>query len=556
MGRTIRICSEFRLQARSASRRNSARTTSPKRGSTTRLRRGASLLAYLLAPTPALADTGPLAPYLRARIAAERGDPARAAADYARALAISPDIPVAIRAYREALAAGDQNLADKAVAILTRANVAPEDATLIEVARAAHDGDATALEAGTAKLARTRLVILTPVLRAWAARATGGDPFAALAAAGTEPVGRRLATEARASLLIAAGREAEALTLIRSLGGVDAALDLRIDAARLLGRSGLARALFPADQAAMADALARSGTKATLGFGVSRLFARVAADLVTGDAPNPLAVTLTRAALLADPTDDRARLLLANALGKAGATDHALAALGDVRPDGSFAQIATIARLTTLTRAGRRPEALAESARAASRAGAGRDEWQLHADLLADSGRVAESVPFYRRIAAGEGAAEWLAWMQLGGALEQAGRWTEARAALARAVKLAPGEPVALNYLAYARLTRGEARRDQLRLLQRAHRLAPDNAGITDSLGWAYHLTGDTPRALPLLETAAQAEPTNAEIADHLGDAYWTLGRRFEARHAWTAAALVADAGERARIERKVANGL
>jgi tetratricopeptide (TPR) repeat protein len=514
------------------------------------------MLAILLTPTPALADTTQLAPYLRARIATERGDPARAAADYARALAISPDIPVAIRAYREALAAGDLSLAEKAIAILDRAGVAPEDATLLAIARAARAGDAAALEAGTAKLARTRLVILAPVLRAWAARATGTDPFAALAAAGTEPVGRRLATEARASFFIAAGREAEALTLIRSLGGVNAALDLRIDAAQLLAKPNLARALFAADQAAMADALARNGAKPTLGFGVSRLFARVAADLAGGDDPNTLSVTLTRAALVAEPGNDRARLLLASALGKAGATDHALAALGEVRPDGPFAQVASVARVTTLTRAGRRPEALSDAGRAAERAGAGRDEWQIYADLLADSGRVAEAVPFYQRIAAGEGAAEWLVWMQLGGALEQAGRWTEARTALARAVKLAPDEPVALNYLAYARLTRGEAKRDQLRLLERAHRLAPDNAGITDSLGWAYHLTGDTPRALPMLESAAEAEPTNAEIADHLGDAYWTLGRRFEARHAWTAAALVAEAGEKARIEGKVANGL
>ncbi|WP_375428886.1 hypothetical protein [uncultured Sphingomonas sp.] len=513
----------------------------------------------LIAPTPALADTGPLAPYLRARIAAERGDPTSATADYARALAISPDIPVAIRAYREALSAGDLDLAARAVAILDRAGVAPEDATLLAIARTARTGDTAAVEAGTAKLSRTRLVIVVPVLRAWIARANGADPFAALDDAGTEPVRRRLATEARAAFLIAAGRETEALTLIRSLGGIDAGLDLRIDAAQLLGAVGkpdLARALFPADQATIGQALARDAVQPSLGFGISRLFTRVAADLATGDEPNPLAVTLTRAALLAEPGHDRARLLLATVLGKGGATAHALAALDRIRADGPFAQVATAARIATLTNAGRRPEALAEAARAAGRAGAGRDEWQGYADLLADTGRVAESVPYYRRIATGDGAREWLVWMQFGGALEQAGRWPEARAALATAARLAPDEAVALNYLAYARLTRGEATRASTRLLERAHRLAPDNAGITDSLGWAYHLTGDTPRALPLLETAVQGEPTNAEIADHLGDAYWTLGRRFEARHAWTAAVLVAETGEKARIEGKVADGL
>uniref|UniRef100_UPI0035CA7559 tetratricopeptide repeat protein n=1 Tax=uncultured Sphingomonas sp. TaxID=158754 RepID=UPI0035CA7559 len=404
-----------------------------------------------------------------------------------------------------------------------------------------------------------RLVILAPVLRALVARATGVDPFAALDAAGTEPVQRRLATEARVSMLIAAGREPEALTLIRSLGGVTASLDLRIDAAGLLGNRGrpdLARALFPADQADMGEAIARRGVEPSLGVGVSRLFTRVAADLGVGDGANPLAITLTRAALLAEPGNDRARLLLADALGKAGANDHALAVLEDVRRDGPFAQAANTARIATLVRSGRRPEALADAVRAVSRVGANRDEWQSYADLLADSGRVAESVSYYQKIASGDGTREWLVWMQLGGALEQAGRWPEARIALARAVKLGPDEPIALNYLAYARLVRGEATRASTRLLERAHRIAPDNAGITDSLGWAYHRTGDTRSALPLLESAAQAEPTNAEIAEHLGDAYWTLGRRFEARHAWTAAALVATETERSRLNQKTANGL
>lgn len=550
MGPITRICSELR----------SARPTSPKQGSTTRLRRGRLALASLLAlaPGPALADISGLAAYVRARVAGARGEPGRAAADYARALAISPDIPVAIRAYREALAAGDLELADRAIAILDRAGVTPEDAVLLRVARAARTGDAAALEAGTARLARTRLVILAPVLRAWTARARGGDPLAALGATGTEPVARRLATEARAFFLIATGREVEALTLIRSLGGIDAGSDLRIGAAQLLGGRGkinLARQLFPGDQAGMGVALARAGVGPSLGFGVSRLFARVAADLTSGDDPNPLAIALTRAALLAEPGNDRARLLLANALGKQGAADHALAVLGGIGANGPFARAAATARVATLTRADRRPEALAHAARAVVRPEADRDDWQLYADLLADTGRVADSLPFYRRIAAGEGADEWVVWMQLGGALEQAGRWPEARTALARAVDLAPDEPVALNYLAYARLSRGEATRDSTRLLERAHRLAPENAGITDSLGWAYHLTRDTPRALPLLERAAEAEPTNAEIADHLGDAYWTLGRRFEARHAWTAAALVADGPDKVRIDAKLLTG-
>lgn len=535
-----------------------ARSASLTRRSATRLSRGALTLGLALLPTPALADTGGLAAYLRARVADSRGEVDRAAADYGRALAGASDPTVAIRAYREGLAAGDPQLAARALAVLDRAGVAPEDATLLSAAQAARAGDAAALESAAAKLATGRLVILAPVVRAWVAHSRGQDPFLLLEQP-TDPVARRLATEARVLLLIAAGREGDGLEHLRSLGGASAAMDVRIAAVQLLGGAGkpeLARPLFPADQASIADALARARIQASLGFGVSRLFVRVASDLAGGDEPNPLSVTLTRAALLADPGNDRARLLLANALAKQGATDRALAVLREIEPDRAFGPAAASARITVLTAANRRPEALADARRLAERTGSGRDDWQLYADLLSASDRPAEAVPFYRRIAEGEGKGEWDAWMQLGGALELAGDWPAARGALAKAVELAPDEPLALNYLGYARITRGEAKVASTRLLERAHRLAPDNSSIADSLGWAYHLTGDTRRALPLLERAAEGEPSSAEIAEHLGDAYWALGRRYEARYAWAAAAVVADVKNKARLESKAAVGL
>lgn len=545
MGPTTRICSA------------PARPASACRRSTTRLRCGVLALALAFLPTPAFADTNGLAAYLRARVADSRGEVERAATDYGRALAEAPDPVIAIRAYREALAAGDLDLAGRAIAVLDEAGVAPEDAALLTVAQAARSGDAAAVEGAAAKLGTGRLVIFTPVIRAWVARSRGQDPFPLLEGP-TDPVARRLATEARVLLLAAAGRHGEALEQLQPLGGVTAAMDLRIAAAQLFGGAGepeLARRIFPADQADIADALARTPVKPSLGLGVSRLFARVASDLAGGEEPNPLGVTLTRAALVADPGNDRARLLLANALAKDGATDRALAVLGEVAPDGAFGPAAASARITVLTQADRRPEALADARRLAERARSGRNDWQLYADLLSASDRPAEAVLFYRRIAEGQGRGEWEAWMQLGGALELAGDWPAAREALAKAVALAPEEPLALNYLGYARITRGEAKDASTRLLERAHKLAPENTSIADSLGWAYYLTGDTRRALPLLERAAEGEPGNAEIAEHLGDAYWALGRRYEARYSWAAAAVVADAKDKSRLESKAAVG-
>lgn len=183
----------------------------------------------------------------------------------------------------------------------------------------------------------------------------------------------------------------------------------------------------------------------------------------------------------------------------------------------------------------------------------GIDDWQVYADQLIAAKRPADAVPWYERVTRADPAIPWAAWLQYGGALDQAGRKDEADAALAKAVELGPDEPLALNYLGYARIERGQDVPGSLALLEKASKLAPDDASITDSLGWAYFKAGQTKRGLPLVERAAMTEPANAEINAHLGDIYWALGRRYEARYAWRAAALTADDGEQARLAAKIA---
>ena len=94
------------------------------------------------------------------------------------------------------------------------------------------------------------------------------------------------------------------------------------------------------------------------------------------------------------------------------------------------------------------------------------------------------------------------------------------------------------------------------RLIREAHRLAPDNDAITDSLGWALYLKGQLPEAIVLLEQAAQGQPADVEINEHLGDAYFAAGRRVEARFAWKAASVYAQGAAAARIAAKMEAGL
>lgn len=516
------------------------------------------LTLALLAPTSVLADPGDLSAYVKGRAADADGAVDVAAGHYARALAAAPRDPViAIRAYREALEAGDVALANRAAAALDADGVAPSDAALLPLAEAARRDDVKAADAAITRLATGPLAVLAPALRGWTAFVRGDDPTPALDAASKDLVSARFAGETRALLLIAAERYDDGVAAL----GADLRTpsDIRVAAAQLLfgkGQDDVARTLLVGRDPSIVALRAGAPAKPTLAFGVSRMLVRVASDLA-GATPTPLSIALTQAAITADPTYDRARILLADALGKSGAVARALAVLDGVDATGPFAAAAAAERVVVLTAAGREAEAIAIAASRAERPDADAYDWQRYADLLIVADRPADAVPYYRRlIDSGEQRDGWTAWLQYGGALDQAGRWPEAREALAKAVARAPNQPLALNYLGFARVEHGEDVAGATRLLAHAATLDPDNASITDSLGWAYHLGGDTRRALPLLERAAAAEPANAEIGEHLGDVYWTLGRRYEARYAWRAAALTATGDDGRRLATKIADGL
>jgi Flp pilus assembly protein TadD len=150
----------------------------------------------------------------------------------------------------------------------------------------------------------------------------------------------------------------------------------------------------------------------------------------------------------------------------------------------------------------------------------------------------------------------WTLWLLRGGALTEAGRWPEGKAALETAYKLAPDQAVVLNYLGYSQLERRENMDEAERLIREASRLEPEDAAITDSLGWALYLRGKLPEAVETLERAARGQPADAAINEHLGDAYYSAGRRFEARYAWRAALLHAEGDIAGRLRAKIDAGL
>ncbi len=131
-------------------------------------------------------------------------------------------------------------------------------------------------------------------------------------------------------------------------------------------------------------------------------------------------------------------------------------------------------------------------------------------------------------------------------------QWPEARAALEEALRIDGNNANILNMLGYGLLERREDVKRGFELVAKAHRLAPQSAAITDSLGWGHYLNGEYDKAVALLEQAVEGALSDVTINEHLGDAYWKVGRTIEARYAWRAASLQADGDAAERLSAKI----
>ncbi|HKQ24359.1 MAG TPA: XrtA/PEP-CTERM system TPR-repeat protein PrsT [Burkholderiales bacterium] len=97
--------------------------------------------------------------------------------------------------------------------------------------------------------------------------------------------------------------------------------------------------------------------------------------------------------------------------------------------------------------------------------------------------------------------------------------------------RLLPKQPdnvMVLNNLAWAYQKVGDKR--ALATAEHAHRLEPDNAAITDTLGWMLVEQGNNTRGLELLQRAVAMAPQAHEIRYHLAQAWLKTGDTAKAR--------------------------
>jgi tetratricopeptide (TPR) repeat protein len=103
---------------------------------------------------------------------------------------------------------------------------------------------------------------------------------------------------------------------------------------------------------------------------------------------------------------------------------------------------------------------------------------------------------------------------------------------LRKLIKAEPGHAHAYNALGYSLLDRKVRLEEAMKLVEKAHELAPEDAAIMDSMGWGYYLTGNLSKSVEFMRRAYAVYP-DPEVAAHLGEVLWQQGSRDEASAIW-----------------------
>lgn len=530
----------------------------------------------LMLPAAAGASVDPgsaLHAYMRGRLADGDGAPGLALDSYRMALAGDPaSLEVARRSYFQAVISGDMALALRSAAVLESDGLLPRDGTLLQIAGALNRKDWPAARLLVDRMvAEGNFAFLAPITRSWISVGEGryappvidpADRFASLA--------RRYLDEHLALFALRNGENAQP--------AINRALSLRtgeLDLSRLLfagqlaarGAKAEALALLPDDEANFAQArmeiangraLSLHGKALTPAQGFARLLVRLASDISSDGSTGTLGIRLARIAAFADPDGPAAHIVAADLLSRAGHAAYAVEEARAVPATGWYGALAQAELVEALAAAGERAEAIALARRLAAVPHAEPERHVRLGQLLAQAKDFDGAASAFRAAQARypADAIPWTLFLFEGSALEQGAHWTEARAVLERAAKLAPDEPTILNYLGYAQIERRQNMDVAVELLKKASALKPQDASITDSLGWAQFVTGDIDAAVPMLERAAAGAPSDATINEHLGDALWAAGRRYEARYAWRAASVFAEGETAQRLAAKTREGM
>ena len=145
-----------------------------------------------------------------------------------------------------------------------------------------------------------------------------------------------------------------------------------------------------------------------------------------------------------------------------------------------------------------------------------------------------------------------------GGSYERIGNYKKADDDLLNSLNINSNDPYVMNYLGYSWLERNINIKEAFILLEKANKKKRDDPYITDSIGWAYYLTGNFNKAEKFLRKAVLLMPDDPIVNDHYGDILWKLNRKIEARYFWKSVLKLeeTEAEMRNKIKQKLIIGL
>jgi FimV-like protein len=119
--------------------------------------------------------------------------------------------------------------------------------------------------------------------------------------------------------------------------------------------------------------------------------------------------------------------------------------------------------------------------------------------------------------------------IQKASALHSMGKKKEAEAEYQKVLRLAPGNAMALNNLAYLYAEENKGLPQALAYATRAFMLAPQNDFVRDTLGYVLLRNGKAEQGMRMLRKASESSPKNATIMYHLALAYKETGDQAKA---------------------------
>ena len=293
--------------------------------------------------------------------------------------------------------------------------------------------------------------------------------------------------------------------------------------------------------------------------GVAEVLLNVASALYQADRPEQ-ALPLAQLAVWMRPHDAASVFLLGTVLEGDGRHRNAVAAFRKLETGTVYSWEARKSAAASMVELERYEEASSLLGRMAAEMPQRYDALWLLGNVHRDRSAFDEAVTAYDRAVKRIPKIARRHWNLLyvrGIALERSGQWARAESDFLRALKLNPGQPYVLNYLAYSWVDRGENLERARTMLEEAVSKRPKDGYIVDSVGWVEYRLGNFEEAVRHLERAAELRPHDPIINQHLGDAYWRAGRRHEARFQWIRAlSFDPEDAEREKIERRLREGM